>query len=145
MGWLFGTFKVIVALFQLWSYLFAVVGKGLLFSWPISVALLAILISEFPHAPRKWECRFSYALAPFGIQLVLLAWAAGSVFFPPLKMLTFGLSLAMPALFLQIISAAYAWKKVEGYNCFFLALMLLEIWIGFWVSIIAGAILSRPF
>ncbi len=145
MGPLVGIYKFIVGLFQLLSFLFAFVGKGLLFSWPISLALLAILISEFPHAPRKWECRFAYALAPFGIQLVLVAWAVGSLFFPPLKMLTFGVNFAMPALFLQIVSAVYAWKKVEGYNCFFLALMLLEIWIGFWVSVIAGAILGRSF
>jgi hypothetical protein len=143
MEWILGIIKLIVTLVQVYFFLISLVGRGMMFAWPITLVLAAILLSEIPHAPRKWECRFCYALAPIGIQLAMLGWAVMSLVCPFLKMAGgMGMQIAMGALFLQILSAAYAWKKVDGYRCFFLALMLNEIWAGYWSSIIAGAILS---
>lgn len=146
MDWLFHAFRIAIALFQVFYFLITLIGRGLLFSWPISLVLLAVLISEFPHAPKKWESRFNYALVPLGIQGIMLVWAVMSLPLPILKLFVggLGMNLAMGALFVQILAAIYAWKKIDGYRCFFLALMLNEIWVGFWSSIIAAGILTRP-
>lgn len=143
MEWILGILKFLVALCQVFGLLVMLIGRGLMYSWPISLSLLAILISEFPHAPKRWEGRFCYALAPLGIQVFMLVWAVASLAIPMLRLAGLGSNLAMFALFAQILAAAYAWKRLDGYRCFFLALMLNELWVGFWASIIAGGILTR--
>lgn len=141
---IFFWFKKILALFQLFSFLWGIVGKALMFSWPVSLVLLAILISEFPHAPKRWERRFCCALTPIAIQVFMVTWAVASIALPFLKFQMLGFNLGMGALALQIAAAAYAWRKIDEYRCFFLALFLNELWVGFWCSLIAGAIISRP-
>lgn len=136
-------FQMIIALIQVWGMLWSLVARGLMFSWPISLVLLAVLVSEFPHAPKKWENRFCPTLAPLGIQIFMTTWAVLSLVVPLLKFSFLGNNLGMAALGVQIVAAAYAWKKVDGYRCFFLALMLNELWIGYWSSLISGAIISR--
>jgi hypothetical protein len=142
-----GFFEFLGMLFNLvrhFGILWAIIGKILMFSWPVTFVLAAILISELPHAPKKWECRFCSSLFPIAIQMFMVAWAVATFAMPFLKFYMLGMNLGMAAFALQIGVAAYAWKRCEGYRCFFLALLMNELWIGYWASMIAGVIIAMP-
>jgi hypothetical protein len=136
--------QVLFALIKIFAAIWMFVGRMLVFSWPISAILVAILISEFPHAPKKWECRFGAALIPIAVQIFMVAWAVASIALPILRFYLLGMNLGMAALAVQVVAAAYAWRKCDGYRCFFLALLMNELWVGYWSCLIAGAIIARP-
>ena len=130
-------------IFKVLWFLFNFVFKGLMFSWPISLSLLAILMSELEHAPRKWDHKYWIALAPLGISASMFAWATAAIFFPFLRCLTFGFNIGQWVLAAEIFAACYAWKQLDGHRCFFLSLLLVELWIGYWATMVAGFILSQ--
>lgn len=74
----------------------------------------------------------------------MVAWAVASLFLPIFRFGMLGPNLGMAALAAQMLLACYAWKRCEGYRCFFLALLLNELWVGYWSCLIAGAIITRP-
>jgi hypothetical protein len=136
--------RMILAMVQIFAAIWGIIGKMIMFSWPVSLVLAGILISEFPHAPKRWEGRFCSALLPIGISVFMVAWAVATLPLPFLRFGWLGMNLGMAAMALQILSAAYAFKRCDGYRCFFLALLLNELWIGYWASLIAGVIIARP-
>jgi hypothetical protein len=136
--------QILFAVIKIFAAIWTVIGRMLMFSWPISMILVAILISEFPHAPKKWENRFCAALLPMVIQVGMVAWAVASIVMPLFRFNLIGVHLGMAALAVQVFIAAYAWRRCDGYRCFFLALLMNELWVGYWSCLIAGAIISRP-
>ena len=132
-------------LFQLFYKLFFIVSRMLIMSWPITATLLLILASEWEHAPKKWERHFWLAFSPLVITMLMLGWAAAYVAFPALRFFslgTFGFGVGQLALCAEIGCGAYALYRLESHRCFFLSVIMLEIWIGFWATMLAGAILG---
>lgn len=134
----------LLTLLRIFAMIFMVAGKLLVAFWPVTVILVAILISEWEHRPRKWECRFGSALLPIGIQAGVVAWAVATFVVPFLHFTLIGGQLVNIIFCFQLAAAGYAWHRCEGYRCFFLALLLNELWLGFWVSLIAGSIIAYP-
>jgi hypothetical protein len=138
------TITSLFMLLRLFAMIFMIAGKILVAFWPVTLVLGGILVSELEHAPRKWECRFGSALLPLAIQFVVVAWAVATFALPFLHFTLIGMQLGNVFFCFQLAAAAYAWQRCEGYRCFFLALLLNELWLGFWVSIIAGSIIALP-
>ena len=130
-------------LFKLVSILLGFVAQGLLYSWPITLTLLGILASELPHAPKCWKKDYCLALVPLAISMFMILWVVLAVLIPPLRMLVhpLGLAAGQLAMAAEIGTAAFAWYQLKEHRCFFLSLMLVELWIGYWATSIAGMIL----
>lgn len=122
-----------------------IVMRATWWMWPVSLVLVGILFSEIEHAPRKWECKHALSFLPLLISLASIAFTTLAICFPPLRLFAhiFGRNLIQALMCFQFGSAAFALYKLENNRCFFLSLLLLEVWIGFWCSIVAGAILMQ--
>jgi hypothetical protein len=133
--------------FLLWQIVF----QACMYMWPVSLVLIGILFSELDHAPKKWDCKHYLSLAPLVLSLVMVTFTTAALLFPPLRMISVfmmmlgGGMVRIPQIFmcLQLASAGYAFSRVKGHRCFFLSLLLVELWIGFWCSIVTGGILMR--
>jgi hypothetical protein len=138
---------LIKVFFFIWYFIF----RALMFTWPVSLVLLAILISEIEHAPKKWHGKHFLALTPLAISTVLILYVTLAIAFPPLRFVGHFLTslggglFQLPQILLcaQIGTAGYALYRVKGHRCFFLSLLLVELWIGFWCSLIVSGILMR--
>ena len=135
-----------MAFFKLLQFLLLYIFQGLLYSWPISITLIAILVSEIPHAPKQWHRQHVLAFVPLFISLFMILWVVLAVLIPPMRLIAkpLGLTAGQIAMAAEIGTAAFAWHKLEGHRCFFLSLMLVELWFGFWTTSIAGMILLLP-
>jgi hypothetical protein len=132
-----------MAFFKLLQFLLLYIFQGMLYSWPISLTLVAILVSEIPHAPKQWHRHHLLAFAPLFISLFMILWVVLAVLIPPMRLIAkpLGLTVGQIAMAAEIATAAFAWYRLEGNRCFFLSLMLVELWFGFWTTSIAGMIL----
>jgi hypothetical protein len=134
----------LLMLLRIFGFIFLLAGKVLVAFWPVTGVLAAILMSEWEHRPRKWECRFNSAFLPVLLQVGVVAWAVATFALPFLHFTLLGAQLGNVFFCFEMAAAAYAWHRWEGYRCFALALLLNELWLGFWVCMIAGSIIAFP-
>jgi hypothetical protein len=130
-----------ISSFRLIFALLYMIGQALFFSWPVTLTLLGILFSELPHAPKNWQKQHLVAFVPLLISKLLVLYVVAAICIPPLRFISLGLLTGQLAMVAEIAAAGYALYRLEGHRCFFLSLLLVELWIGFWTTSIAGMIL----
>lgn len=136
-------------LVQVFFIIWYIVFQWLLYTWPVSLVLLIILGSELEHAPRCWEKKYCLSLTPLAISFLSVLYVTLAIGFPPLRamngmlMWAFGQNTMQILMCTQLAGAGLAWCKLKGYRCFFLSLLLMELWIGFWCSYVTGRIMMQ--